>query len=428
MRPAEEIETVFKKAQIQPDAGQKQRIWGDAADALQKQQIAIQPRHSIWRQIMNNKLSRFSAAAATVLVIISVMQWHEPIVAASTVYAAAVETLKQARTFSCTESFTAGYQDEEKEGTYLLKQQFLFKEPDLKRHVTLTSPWPRYVGEVSISNFAKRQRLILRPAEKTARLYSIKTDYTIDNRTGQLKLTQLNTDLRDRLLELTQGTIKDLGRVDLDGQNVRKLESNKGERVTSMWIDPRTGYPVQIEHRWTHGRRKPVLYSSIQIDSPVDEQLFSLDPPEDYRFTVDESAWPEEQEKMGAKLMHLIKLILYYANKHNDQYPGSLKDLVASEFITDEALEVVLARPGDLHAEPVIQYRKPNTEAEDWGQELVLYEIRKEGSGGGMVVVSLMATVRLLLIPIGLLIFYGEQAPIFRIGKDLCLVLDSGLC
>jgi len=385
MRPAEEIETVFEKAQIQPDSDQKQRILGDAADALQKQQILIQPRHSIWRQIMKNKLSWFSVAAATVLVIIGLMQWHEPIVAASTAYAAAVETLKQARTFSCIESFTAGYQDEEKEGTYLLKQQFLFKEPDLKRHVTLTSPWPRYVGEVSISNFAKRQRLVLRPAEKTARLYSIETDYTIDNRTGQLKLTQLSTDLRDRLLKLTQGTVKDFGRVDLDGQKLRKLESYKGERVTSMWIDPRTGYPVQIEHRWTHGRRKPVLYSSIQIDTPVDEQLFSLDPPEDYRFTMDQSAWPEEKEKMGAKIMHLIKLILYYANKHDDQYPETLKDLVDSEYITDEALKVVLARPDDLHAGPVIQYRKPNTEAKEWGKELVLYEIYQEGSAGGIV-------------------------------------------
>ncbi len=386
MRPAEEMKALFKKATIQPDLDQKQRILSDAADALQKQQIRIPRRHSTWRQIMQDRLSWFSGAAAAVLVTIGVMQGNESIVAASIVYAAALETLKQARTFSCIESFTVGYQDGEKEGKYLLRQQFLFREPDSNRHVKLTSPWPRFVGEVSISNFSKRQRLVLRPIEETAKLYSLKTHYTVDNRTGQLALTQLSTDLRDRLLKLTQGTVKDFGHVDLDGQKVRKLESYKGERVTSLWINPRTGYPVQIEHRWTHGRREPVLYSSIQIDTPLDDHLFSLEAPEGYRITVDESAWPEEQEKMGAKIMHLIKLVQYYANKHNDQYPETLKDLVASEFITDEALKVALARPDDLHTGPVIQYRKPNIEAEEWGQEMVLYEIYRGGSDVNIVV------------------------------------------
>jgi outer membrane lipoprotein-sorting protein len=343
-----------------------------------------------------------------------------PIDGASTVFAAAMDNIKQARTFSCTEIFQATFQDGEKEGKYLLKQMWMFKEPDRERHETLTSPWPRYIGEVSIMDYGTRQQLEFRPVEKTATLHDMSSDYDIDEKTGELKLTQLSTRLRDRLLEWSAGAVDDLGGVELDGRTVRMLQSQKYNRVTTVWIDPKTNFPVQIELKWMDQSREPVMYTSIQIDTELDDDLFSLEPPAGYAVTVDKSGWPDGKEKMGAKIMYLGKLCMIFANQHNDEYPSELADIVTVGIITDEVLSKVLTAPDEPDGPPVIRYRQPDTSVADWSNEVLLYEVYEDRSADDLVAVNMLDS-HAEFIPVRVLEQYLKPWPANKKKVSACM-------
>ncbi len=407
-----------------PDHSHRNKLEGSLLAAIAKQPRQIK----IWRIIMKSRMTKLAAAAVIIIVLmLGINYLGTPTDGASTVFAAAMDRVKQARTFSCTEIFEVGYEDGGKRGKYLLKQRLMFKEPDLKRREALTSPWPRYIGEITITDFGKRQQLILRPYDMTATLYDRSSDYDVDDKTGELRLTQLDTSLRDRLLKLSAGAVEDLGRVKLEGKSVRMLQSHRNNRITMVWIDPQTNYPVQIEHKWTDQRRSPVMYTSIQIDAELDDALFSLEPPEGYTVRVQESGWPDDKKKIGAKIMHMGKLCLIYANQHNDQFPGELADIVKAGIITNEALKRVLATPDDPDGPPVIRYRQPDTDAADRSIEVMLYEVYGDGLGDGRVVVTMLDS-HSELIPVQTLVQLLKPWPEYKKKLSLKMTHLHWLC
>ena len=268
MKHTEDIERLVEKSylnnlHVPADAEMDERILGDAVTRMEElsKTGSASAGPSIWRIIMKKRITKYATAAALFLVIIiGIIELGKP-VGASVVFAAAMDSVRNAGTFSCAQIFEASYGDGEVNGKYLLKQKLMFKEPDWERHEQLTSPWPRYIGEITITRYDTRQRLILRPAEKTAILHDVSSEYFIDEQTDELKLNQLNTRLRDYILELSAGAIEDLGGVELDGQSVRLLRSRNDKRIATIWIDPDTNYPVQIELTWTDQDRSPVWTS-----------------------------------------------------------------------------------------------------------------------------------------------------------------------
>jgi len=390
MKPADNMKRFFKKAAISTNPKVDEAVLDEvlmAQEQATKKDSAISELN-IRRIIMKRPITKLGAAAVIALVIIiGIIELGKPVGGASVVFAAAMDSVRQARTFSCTEFFDMQYEDGDEHGKYLLKQKLMFKEPDRERHEQLTSapPWPQDMGKVTIWHYGKRQRLQFRPFDKTAEFHDMSSDYVIDEKTGELKLTQLNTRLRDHLLKLSAGAVEDLGKVELDGQSVRMLQSHKDKRVTTVWINPETNYPVQIEHKWTDQSRSPVMYTSIQIDAELDDDLFSLEPPEGYTLSADELGWPDDKKKMMAKMMHLGLWCMVYANDNNHQFPGELADLVTTGIITDEVLNKVLAAPDDPNGPPVIRYRKPNTVGKDWATKVILHEIYDQWPDDGVV-------------------------------------------
>ncbi len=357
-----------------------------AQEKWKKTQLAAtQP--NIWRIIMKSRITKLAAAAVIIIaLILGVNYLGTPVDGASTVFAAAMDRVEKARTFSCTTIFEVSYEDSGKRGKYLLKQKSMFKEPDRERHEKLTSapPWPQYKGEVTIWHYGRRQQLQFRPFDKTAELHDMSSDYEVDGKTGELKLTQLNTRLRDRLLKLSAGAVEDLGREELDGQSVRKLQSHKDMRITTVWVNPKTGYPVQIQHKWTDQSRSPVMYTSIQIDTELDDALFSLEPPEGYTLRVDKSSWPDDKAKIGTKVKYLGLWCVVYAGNNDNRFPDDLADIVRAGIITNEVLNKVLASPDDSDGPPVIRYRKPDKDAER-STEVILFEIYDQWPEDGVV-------------------------------------------
>ena len=393
MKYTESIERLIKKfcagkqAQVKTTPELDDKILADALPAKNKsktvQTAAVQP--NVWRIIMRSRITQYAAAAVIILATITVIVELGKPIGASAAFAAAVDSVRNAGTFSCTQIFEVSYGDGEVNGKYLLKQKSMFKEPDWERDEQLTSPWPRYIGEITITRYDTRQRLILRPAEKTAILHDVSSEYFIDEQTDELKLTHLNTRLRDYILELSAGAVEDIGSVELDGQSVRLLRSSNDKRIATIWIDPETNYHVQIELTWTDQNRSPMMFTSIQIDTELDDDLFSLEPPEGYTLSIDKENLPDYKNKMMTKVKYLGLWCVIYANDNEDQFPGELADLVTIGVITEDALNKALASPDDPDGPPVFQYRKPNTAGKDWSTVVIMYEMYDQWPEDGVV-------------------------------------------
>lgn len=387
MSPAENIEKLIKNVPVNTSAKRDEEVLEDVLNALEKSKNlqSATSRPNLWRIIMKSQIAKLATAAAVILVVvIGIIEFGKPVGGASAAFAAAMDIVREAGTFSCTQIFEASYGDGEKDGKYLLKQKLMFKEPNWERHEQLTSPWPKYIGEITITNYDTRQRLILRPAEKTATLQDLSSEYYIDDDTDELKLTQLNTRLRDYLLALSAGAVEDFGIVELDGQSVRLLRSHKEKRIATVWIDPETNYPVQIELTWKDRNRSPMMFTSIQIDTELNNDLFSLEPPENYTLSVQEPG-PDYKSKMMTKMKHLGLWCIIYADDNEGQFPEELADIVTSGTVTENALNKALAAPDDPNGPPMIQYRKPKTVVKDRSTEVILYEIYAQWPEDGVV-------------------------------------------
>ncbi len=378
-----------KKSEIKTTNELDKRIVNDALPAYEQ---SLKPRlvsmqANAGRIIMENRITKIAVAAVIIIaVILGIEYFGSSIDGASTAFAAAMDSIKQARTFSCVMIMEVNYEDNQTKGKYLSKEKIMFREPFWERAEKLTSPWPQYVGEVTINDYDKRQELIVRPAEKTAMLHDISSSYNVDEATGKLTLTMLDTSLRDYILEKSVGTFDDLGNTELDGQTVWMIRSKKKSWITTLWINPETNYPVQIELKNSEQNRSPILYTSIQIDAEIDDKLFSLEPPEGYELkNMGKAGWTDYQNKVSAKIMHLGLFCALYRDKHENQFPNELSEIVTSGIVTDEVFKNILSPPDVPNGPSMFQYRKPRKDS-DWSTAVILYETYGQWPDNGIVV------------------------------------------
>lgn len=85
------------------------------------------------------------------------------------------------------------------------------------------------------------------------------------------------------------------------------------------------------------------------------------------------------------KVMHLGLWCWIYAGDNDYQFPNDLADIVRANVIADKVLKRVLASPDDPNGPPVIQYRKPDKDA-DRSTEVILFEIFDQWPKDGVVV------------------------------------------
>jgi len=123
--------------------------------------------------------------------------------------------------------------------------------------------------DVGIINTLKNKCLTFFPRTKTA-VISDEDGYPgLQLRTYE----KIKRDLRD-------GTEKDLGRVKLNGRDTVCFEISRETGKTTVWADPNTALPIQIETISNENGRTRTLMSDIRFDMELDERLF--EPPADY--------------------------------------------------------------------------------------------------------------------------------------------------
>lgn len=158
-----------------------------------------------------------------------------------------------------------------------------FKDADdanIESTFTVAYPWTRVTatvdGEkvVGISNAEQQKQLILFESLKRAQLRDMK---------GASKIFA-ESNIVERLRNLRKEEAEYLGKEQLDSVDLHKYrQQNKGDWYT-IWIDPTTQLPVQVESSDPAGTFT-VKYSKFEWDPSVDVSQFTLVPPAGYDVT-----------------------------------------------------------------------------------------------------------------------------------------------
>lgn len=323
-------------------------------------------------------VARLVGAAACILVVVLIWSpWGGNGIGASEAFAAAIANVQSAGTFACRQIVT-----EMKDGEEVVREMaFIFKEPDLERiEYGQGMPMP---GEFSVTDYAKRQRLTVRPDDKEASLQDLSDAYAIDAATGALKPTQLGTHARDDVLRISAQAVRDLGMSKLNGRPVWVLQSQgDAEPVKTVYVDPQSGKPVQVAIAWPSSQQT-FTYADIQLDTELDEALFSLEPPAGYALSTDK-VMNEHYGKISAKLMHVMRECYTYASKHDGKWPDRLEDLTKNGMDAN-AIKTLLAPPDQPNGAPVVIYRRP-ADGDQRSETIVVYEAPQSRRDGRIAV------------------------------------------
>jgi outer membrane lipoprotein-sorting protein len=246
--------------------------------------------------IMKNRITKLAAAA---VIIIAVMLGINYIGGspdgASVAWADVLENIEAARTVM--------YIFEIEKGDIREVFKTRIKEPYLCRSDVIESPY-KYM--VSIRNARTNKRWILFPNTKMA---------VISNDEGSPgyefhAYEGLKKDLRD-------GTEKNLGSVKLNGRDTVCFEISKDNMKITVWADPDTALPIQIEEiSDENGDRRKALRSDIRFDMELDDQLFV--PPADYCLLDFETQQLQTPFELTEK--HLVEGLAVYPKYLNGKF------------------------------------------------------------------------------------------------------------
>ena len=345
------------------EIGQLLRRQPSMRDAvLERAQRVTRPRQNVAR----GYAASIIAVAACVAVVLFLLLRGD---GSSRAFAQAIESVRKAHTFSCRQIF---------ESTVDGKRQldvttYMFREPDLER---VERSDGSAIVDVTITDYAQKRRLALRAKEKVADLQDWSVVRTVEPATGKVKPDDLYTGVRDEILRIAAESVTDKGLATLDGKDVRVLESQGKQTgaTRTVYVDTKTGQPVQITIVSKAPSTSKCVYADIQLDADLAPALFSLDIPDGYKLFRGGLYKPttEHNSEMMSKMRYLTLRCVVYANAHQDKFPDKFEDLV-SPGLDEKALHTLLAAADNADGPPVILYRKPRADNK-WETEIVVYE------------------------------------------------------
>ncbi len=215
-------------------------------------------RRSSGGLIMNRRIRRIAIAAALVIAVLLGLHYlGGPPVGTTVAWADVLENIEAARTIMYREEFEKA--GEKEIATIRILEPYLRRADVIQGSGTFN---------VAILDTLKCKCITFHPRTKTA---------VIGNEDGpgfQIRTYEkLKRDLRD-------GTEKDLGRIRLNGRDTACFEITREAGKTTVWADPNTALPIQIETISDENGRTRTLMSDIRFDIELDEHLF--EPPADY--------------------------------------------------------------------------------------------------------------------------------------------------
>jgi len=308
MRPAEDIDKLIKKLRYKASAETHERVLDNvlrALDESEKQKSGV-TAPNIWRTIMKSPITKLAAAA---VIIIAVSFGLNQIIGSTPAFAEIVRPLLTARTAT----FKATM---EVEGAPTQTFEGMFMEPIRMRQTTSQ-------GAIVISDLQQGKIVTLMPAQEKAFVMEMEN---IPENEDQSQFNMFH-EIRKRIQEAQETedeSVSFLGEREIDGLTVIGYHVQKPGVDITVWADPQTKLPVQMEN--TVG---PVTYTmtNIVFDVELDESLFSLEIPEGYtiRTMQVDASKPTEKD--------LIEMFRIWAEHMDGNLPSVLDMNATMEFV-----------------------------------------------------------------------------------------------
>jgi outer membrane lipoprotein-sorting protein len=218
---------------------------------------------------------------------------------ASVAFADVAEKFKQARTIQYNSTVTTP-------GMPAVTIRTLVAEPERMR-----TELPD--GSVSIIN--EKAFVILNPKAKTAMRMNFAADSMPQDKGGNMV---------DAMRSLGTQKGEPLGEKEIDGIATVGFRVALGGRTMQIWADKKTAYPVRVEMTMAvRGNDAQMVMDKFVIDAPLDDSLFSLDPPAGYKLETKSIELPKIGE-IAETVADLLKA--YTAKSEGGVFPADLFD------------------------------------------------------------------------------------------------------
>lgn len=281
MSSAEKIKKLFAKFKITVSSKVDDRIIRDTLTAFDesKDKKSFPAGPDRWRIIMNSRISKIAFAALIIVTIfIGINYFSGSIGGASVAFG---EVLWRIHNTSYSFDMTT-FVDGKAEGT----NRGMMLQPGILRFDA-----PEVMGGLtSIANFNTGDCLLLFHGQKTAvNMDKIPGVKNIPDDAGPFSMLLGPV---ENLWNLQDGTEKSLGEKEMDSQvavgfEVRQKDEDLINDIV-VWASKETGNPIQVEITTYNpenlSESVTMVMSDFNLDVGFDEELFSLEPPEDYTF------------------------------------------------------------------------------------------------------------------------------------------------
>ena len=166
---------------------------------------------------------------------------------------------------------------------------------------------------IIILDAAKQQVLTLVPSEKEA---------VLANLAGLPEATRKSLDDKDvarALKKLIDEEGVAAGEKTLAGRKALGYQVGKGEQTQlTIWADAGTGDPLVLE-LLQYGGRVKVTLRDFQVDKPLDDSLFSLNPPEGYNLT--------RLDLKSASAEDMVGFLKFWLDARGGSFPDTLSEV-----------------------------------------------------------------------------------------------------
>ena len=244
--------------------------------------------YSKWRQIMRNRMTKLAIAAAVVIAFVGLGSWLKLSNGKSgIVFADVMERISSARTviFNMTvEGVTVGGLSQP---TKTMKVMHI--APGRER-----IEQPDGLVAIMVLDSSPPKSLVLMPSTKMALRVDYVGGFSATNPTNPTPAK----DLFEELLKLRGQTGENLGQQEIDGRQAVGFRARLGGFDWIVWVDTATELPTRIEVPYEKmlGPGAKMTMHDFAFDVPLDESLFSLDPPPGYTLQTQQFEMPATKE------------------------------------------------------------------------------------------------------------------------------------
>ncbi|MCK4959567.1 MAG: hypothetical protein KAT00_09200 [Planctomycetes bacterium] len=284
MRPAEKIKELLKKSTITVDPGADDRMLSDVLDRFNRRKRQAGGDRSIWRIIMQSKMTKLTTAAALIVAVLLGMQYFTgSIDGTSPAWADVIQPILNARTAIYT--IVVGQQED---------------APEIHDMVSGSRIRRMLAGQdtISVIDLAEARVLTLNQEDMFAVYVDLKG-------LPEMPESYLET-LKNKITMLEEHpafVVEELEMKEINGRMATGFHARCPGAEITIWADAETALPVIIEQK---SGQVAVTLKDFQFDADMDPSLFSMEVPQGYEVKqteIDLFGSTEEDFIEGLRLM-----------------------------------------------------------------------------------------------------------------------------